>query len=196
MAQPRRRRKRCCYCKSLFSPDPRQDTAHGNRQYACSKPSCQKARHRDNRSDWLKRHPESFHGRYVKVKQWRSDHPDYTKQYRRTHPQVAQRDNEKRKCRHQQRKNLRAVIQDALLHQPSIEQAVKDTLSAEPRAVIQDPLWSQLLIISMVSSCYFARRGAVIQDPFASIPVPVYPPFHDPETHPHPRPSPPDPSLV
>lgn len=195
MASPRHRRKRCRYCKALFSPDPRQDTAHGNRQYACSKPSCQKARHQDNRKDWLKRHPDAFQERYVNVKQWRSDHPEYTKQYRRMHPQGAQRDNEKRKSRHQQRKNLRAVIQDALLHQPSIEKAVKDSLVAEPRAVIQDPLWSQLLIISLVSSCYFARGHAVMQDAFASGSVPVYSPFHDPETNPHPRPYTPDPSF-
>ena len=180
-----RRRKRCHYCPILFFPDPHQDSARGSRQYACSAPSCQKARHRDNHQSWLQRNTDAYQGRYINVKLWRSHHPEYTKQYRRAHPVVALRDNEKRQERHQRRKNLRAVIQDALSHQPPVEKAVKVTLFAGSRAVIQDPLWRQALIISLVSCSYFARGRAVIQDPFASGSAPGYLPLHDRETTPY-----------
>ena len=175
---------------AVFIPDPHQDSPGGSRQYACSAPSCQSARHRDAHQRWLKRNPDAYQGRYVKVKLWRSHHSDYPKQYRREHPKVALRDNEKRKCRHQRRKNLRAMIQDALSHQPSIEKAVKDTLFAEQCAVIQDALWRQSLVISLVSCSYFARGRAVIQDPFASDISPGYLPLHDRETTTYSRPDP------
>lgn len=190
MARTRRRRKRCRYCRQLFFPDPHQDSPRGSRQYACSSSSCQKARHRENHQNWKKRHPDAYRGRSVKVKLWRSGHPEYAKQYRRAHREVSLRDNEKRRERHERRKNLRAVIQDALWHQVSVEKAVKGTLIAEPNAVIQDPLWRQVFIISLVSCCYFARSCAVIQDPFASGSAPGYLPFYDRETASYPRPGP------
>jgi len=190
MVQSRRRRKRCRYCRTLFFPDPHQDSHGGSRQYACSAPSCQSARHRDAHQRWLKRNPDAYQGRYVKVKLWRSHHSEYPKQYRRDHSKVALRDNEKRKERHLRRKNLRAVIQDALSHQPPVEKELKGTLFARQCADIQDALWRQSLVISLVSSCYFARVRAVIQDAFASSISPGYLPLHDRETSPNSRPDP------
>lgn len=190
MVRSCRRRKRCRYCHKLFLPDPRQDSPRGSRQYACSAPSCQRVRHRDAHQGWLERNPDAFQGRYVKVKLWRSHHPDYPRQYRGAHPEVALRDNEKRKERHQRRKTHRAVIQDALSHQLFVEKAVKDTLSAGPRAVIQDAIWRQILFISLVSCSYFARGRAVIQDAIASSPPPGYLPMHDRETTAYSRPGP------
>jgi hypothetical protein len=45
---PRKRRKRCPFCQTLFSPDPRQ----GPRQWACGAPACQRQRHAHNCRDW------------------------------------------------------------------------------------------------------------------------------------------------
>jgi len=72
MVRSRRRRKRCRYCHTLFFPDPRQDSARGSRQYACSALPCQTSRHRDNHQSWLKRHPDAYKGRYVNAKAWRA----------------------------------------------------------------------------------------------------------------------------
>jgi hypothetical protein len=126
----------------------------------------------------------------VKVKIWLSDHPGYGKQYRKTHPEATIRDNEKRKCRHQRRKNLRADIQDALSHQPPVEKELKGTLFARQCADIQDALWRQLIIISLFSCSYFSRTRAGIQDAFASGISPGYLPLHDRETTPYSRPDP------
>jgi len=196
MAQPRRRRKRCRYCRQLFLPDPRQESPRGNRQYACSKPSCQQARHRDNHQAWLKRDPEAYRGRYPKTQLWLSRHPGYLKAYRRDHPEAVARDNAGRRARRKRARTLRADIQDAILQQPPGTKEIKASLSATPGADIQDSLWAQTVIISLVSARYLLRRCADMQDAIDSRSTRPYPPFHDPETHPHPRPSPPDPSLV
>ena len=78
----RHRRKRCPFCRALFLPDYRL----GNRQVACSKPQCQRARKQENQAHWLKRHPGYFTGRYPKVKRWLEAHPGYLATYRRRHP--------------------------------------------------------------------------------------------------------------
>jgi len=161
----RRRRKRCRFCHDLFLPDHRQDSPGGNRQYACSKPSCQKARHEKNQSDWLKKHPDAYRGPRIKVKLWRSAHSGYGKEYRENHPQARARDNEKRKERHRKAKIRRAEIQDAISQQPLIEKELKGTLFEGRNAEIQDSILQQLIIISVFISIYLRRARAEIQDP-------------------------------
>jgi len=48
---PRKRRKRCPFCRSLFHPDPRA----GPRQWACGQPACQRQRHAENCRAWRRR---------------------------------------------------------------------------------------------------------------------------------------------
>ncbi len=61
----------------LYAPDPR---THYH-QRCCSKPECQKARHRDNQARWLAR-PENIDyfrgkGHVERVRAWRKAHPGY-----------------------------------------------------------------------------------------------------------------------
>ena len=49
------RRRRCQFCKQLFTPDPRV----GRRQLTCCAPDCQKERHRLNCAAWHEREREA-----------------------------------------------------------------------------------------------------------------------------------------
>lgn len=59
--------KHCEFCGRFFVPDPRV----GNRQRACSRPECGKARKRASQQAWLAHEPAYFSGRYSYVKEWR-----------------------------------------------------------------------------------------------------------------------------
>jgi len=60
--------KHCEFCGRFFVPDPRV----GNRQRACSRPECRKARKRTSQKAWLAHEPDYFSGRYCYVKEWRA----------------------------------------------------------------------------------------------------------------------------
>lgn len=51
---PRRRRRRCPFCGTLYYPHPRQ----GERQRCCGAAECQRQRHRQADRAWHARHPE------------------------------------------------------------------------------------------------------------------------------------------
>ena len=59
--------KRCEFCGRFFVPNPRV----GNRQRACSRPECKKARKQKAQQEWLSGEPGYFAGRYPYVKEWR-----------------------------------------------------------------------------------------------------------------------------
>jgi len=180
MTNSRPRRKRCRFCKELFHPDPRL----ASRQYACSKPSCQKARKHTKQKKWFKRNPHYFQGRYPNTKKWLEAHPGYLKQYRCNHPEAVRRDNEKRKFRHRGAKKAYADIQVALSLQGHILKTLKPILAPIFNADIQVAFWKQLIIISMVSVSYLARTRADIQVPIAFSKSPRYPGRHDCKTNP------------
>lgn len=50
---PQRKRKRCPFCRSLFWPDRRV----AKRQWACTKPDCQRLRKRESQRRWRASHP-------------------------------------------------------------------------------------------------------------------------------------------
>lgn len=66
---PRKKRKRCQFCETLFSPDPRV----GPRQYACSRPECQAARQVSNHQRWVEAHPDCYQGRSAKHARYRAE---------------------------------------------------------------------------------------------------------------------------
>lgn len=49
-----RRKRPCSICGQWFLPHPKV----GNRQHVCSKPECQKERHRRDCADWRRRNPD------------------------------------------------------------------------------------------------------------------------------------------
>jgi len=71
------KRKKCCNCKDLFIPDPR----NAKHQKYCRKPVCRKASKAASQERWLAK-PENqdyFRGpeNVKRVQQWRKAHPGY-----------------------------------------------------------------------------------------------------------------------
>ena len=79
MDRTNRGQKRCVYCGRFYRPDPR---ARGT-QKSCKSPKCRAKRKRESHKKWLKANPEYFKGRYSEVKEWRSNHPDYQRLWRK-----------------------------------------------------------------------------------------------------------------
>ena len=79
MDRTNRGQKRCVYCGRFYRPDPR---ARGT-QKSCKDPKCRAKRKRESHKKWLKANPEYFKGRYSEVKEWRKDHPDYQRLWRK-----------------------------------------------------------------------------------------------------------------
>ena len=78
------KRKKCCNCKELFIPDPR-NTKH---QKYCRKPECRKASKTASQQRWLAK-PENqgyFCGpkNVKRVQLWREDNPGYWRGKRKT----------------------------------------------------------------------------------------------------------------
>jgi hypothetical protein len=57
--------KRCLFCGKFFTPDPRA----GDRQKACYREKCRKARRQLAQSNWSRKHPQYFKDRYEQVKE-------------------------------------------------------------------------------------------------------------------------------
>ena len=60
--------KRCKFCGRFFVPDKRA----GDRQQACRRKECHRARKQLAQAHWQKKNPGYFKGRYSYVKQWRA----------------------------------------------------------------------------------------------------------------------------
>lgn len=70
-------RKKCCYCKELFRPDPR----NAERQEYCRKPECRKASKVASQRRWLEKPENQDYFRCPentqRVQQWRKANPGY-----------------------------------------------------------------------------------------------------------------------
>lgn len=105
-------KKRCRYCPELFTPDPRRyrpaPDGKGRRswQVACSKPECQRQRHRDACRRWHIDNPAYDDERAAYLRQWRKEHPGYSKAYRKSHPDYKESNREKQRERDRKVKNL------------------------------------------------------------------------------------------
>ena len=83
-------RKKCCNCKDLFIPDPR----NAKRQKYCRKPKCRKASKVASQKRWLQK-PENqdyFSGpeNVKRVQQWREANPGYWRGKRKRKPDALQ----------------------------------------------------------------------------------------------------------
>jgi hypothetical protein len=79
MEESDRRQKRCAYCGRYYRPDARVRKT----QKSCSDAKCRAKRKRESQRKWMEANPEYFKGRYVNVKEWRKNHPDYQRLWRR-----------------------------------------------------------------------------------------------------------------
>ncbi len=107
------KRKKCCYCRTSFIPNPRVK----QRQKTCGNPSCKKALKAENNAHWRKENPDCCRNDYPRVQQWLQEHPDYLNHYRQTHPEYVQRNREARKLRYRRKKlwvDIQAQIKDQL----------------------------------------------------------------------------------
>jgi len=71
--------KRCVYCGRYYKPDPRARKI----QKSCPDSKCRAKRKRESQSKWVEANPGYFRGRYVKLKEWRKQHPDYQRLWRK-----------------------------------------------------------------------------------------------------------------
>jgi len=130
------KRKRCCYCKRLFIPDPRV----GERQKTCGDPLCQKAHKAKNNARWRRKNPDYFHNDYPRVKGWLAQHPGYLDHYRQTHPEYVKKNREARRVRYRRKKlcvDIQAKIKrqaieitDKLWNLPDVD--IQDEISVQP----------------------------------------------------------------
>ena len=74
-------RKRCCYCKKLFYPSPRQK----GKQKTCGGDECQKKRRRDNGRAWREKNPDYDSSEYRSAR--RRDRREQKRQYWAAHPE-------------------------------------------------------------------------------------------------------------
>lgn len=95
MRQVKTRRKRCCYCDELFSPDLR---TKGSQRY-CSKSACQSKRQRLNEKSWRIRNPDCLAEQYKQTRLWYKAHPDYSRQRREKTPELLQENRSQTKTR-------------------------------------------------------------------------------------------------
>jgi hypothetical protein len=73
------RQKRCAYCGRYYKPDPRARKI----QKSCQDAKCRAKRKSESQRKWVEANPGYFRGRYVKVKEWRKQHPDYQRLWRK-----------------------------------------------------------------------------------------------------------------
>jgi len=133
-------KKKCCNCKRLFLPDPR----NARRQTYCSQPACRKASKASSQKRWLQK-PENhdyFRGAHnvLRVQQWRKEHPGY--------------------WRHKPRNNANA-LQDTLNQQPYENNDKSTELASD---ALQDVLiWQPAVLIGLIAQL----TGYVLQDDIA-----------------------------
>lgn len=140
-----RKERPCRFCGALFRPDRRV----GARQYACSTPACQAQRKRACQERWLARHPDYFSGQdqYRKKRPWHEAHPGYLAQYRKLHPEAAERHRKQERQRRQRRQTLNPPVD--IQDESGIESPILQHFSDDSRRVdIQDeiPLQRSILL--------------------------------------------------
>ena len=89
------RRKRCPSCGKLFTSDPR---TKGKQRY-CSNAECQNKRQRQNELEWRLRNPECLEEQRKQSRQWHKERPNYNRQRRAAHPEIAQANREQTRVR-------------------------------------------------------------------------------------------------
>ena len=76
----------CCHCGGWFAPSPR----HKNQIY-CGEPECQRARKAAWQKHKLRTDPDYRFNQRLSQKRWIQSQPGYWTEYRRSHPDKAER---------------------------------------------------------------------------------------------------------
>jgi len=136
------KKKKCCHCRRLFVPDPR----NYDRQDYCLKPVCKKASKSASQKKWLRK-PENknyFKGpdHVERVREWRKNNPGY---WKRSNPQTALQDplivqNTENTSDNDQKNAI--ALQDLLLEQPPVIIGLISNFIGSP---LQDDIANTLL---------------------------------------------------
>ena len=94
-------KKHCEFCHKEFLPNPRTTRI----QRSCSSPGCKKKRAASAIKDWRKRNPEYEKSRRPKINAWARSYPAYWREYRKKHPDYAEKDNLGRGIRKRKQKS-------------------------------------------------------------------------------------------
>jgi len=101
---------RCCsYCQQAFQPSKRRPD-----QAVCSRPECQTRRRNEYRRRKRLTDPEYAQVVCDSRRKWREAHPDYQKNYWRTHPKAATR-NRQQQCQRDQKRRVRLLVKNTLV---------------------------------------------------------------------------------
>ena len=133
-------KKKCCNCKRLFLPDPR----NAKRQKYCSRSACRKVSKASSQKRWLQK-PENrdyFRGPHnvQRVQQWRLAHPGYWRRKPKTNANA--------------------------LQDPLIQQRIENNNNSAGLAsdALQDSLiWQPAVLIGLIAQL----TGSVLQDDIA-----------------------------
>ena len=95
--------RRCLYCRQPFVP-----SVYRRQQSVCGLPDCQKRRESDYHRNKRLHDPAYAQTCQNSQENWLRDHPDYTRQYRQTHPKAVERNREggRQRYRYRQLANL------------------------------------------------------------------------------------------
>jgi hypothetical protein len=87
-------RRHCQGCGRPFHPRPQAP-----RQRYCSDPACQRLRRRRWQKERLGSDADYRENQAAAAKRWRAEHPEYWREYRRTHPGYTERNRETQRAR-------------------------------------------------------------------------------------------------
>ena len=99
----------CRYCQKSFQPSKFQP-----QQAVCSQPDCQRQRRADYHRQKIAADPDYREVCRDSPRKWRAAHPEYWKQYREKHPDMAERNRQQQKTRDRKRR-LRPLANNILL---------------------------------------------------------------------------------
>lgn len=92
-------KRKCSQCGRMFAPSPRAPE-----QSYCSEAVCQRARKRLWQKNRMARDGDYRNNQRDAQRVWMQKHPDYWREYRKRHPQYAQRNRERQRERNRARR--------------------------------------------------------------------------------------------
>ena len=137
--------RRCRYCQQIFQP-----SNYCPRQSVCSKPECQQRRKTEYHRRKVQTDPVYAEVVRDSQKKWREAHPEYSKQYRKTHPDTTARNRQQQQRRDQQGRienlaknnlalDLKRLVSEVWLVGPAVKDLAKNNL-ASAKVFIYEPV--------------------------------------------------------
>ena len=147
--------RRCRYCLQLFQP-----SRYHPPQLVCSRPDCQRQRRREYHRRKLHTDPEYHQVCRDSQQKWRCRHPDYSRQYRQSHPKSVERNRQAQRQRDRKR-HLRNLVKNNLAFDLKHSAAEVWLLGPQAENLAKNNLaFSQVLILPTVRLSPAAAAGS------------------------------------